>query len=662
MKARNFKKELALVVPVSALRTKKSCGVGEFLDLIELAKFCKKAKISLIQILPVNDSGYDASPYNLVSAFALNPVYISLEKLEGAKKFLPEIKALRKNFDALERVAYQEVLKEKIKLARKIFESQKEVFTKELKDTNSEVAIWLAENSWIKSYTIFKNIKKQNFQSSWQCWTSMRNPTKDEIEIAWNCPAFDTEFNFSTWLQFNLHKQFLEAATFINAQGIMLKGDLPIMLNEDSCDVWANPELFRSDLKAGTPPDFENKCGQNWGFPCYFWQNHKETNYRWWKERLKKSEQYYNAFRLDHILGFFRVWAIPKGETTACLGRMIPYTQITTNELRKLGFSFERIRWMSEPHITTQSIMQVNNNDYLNSHGELHKVAERIGNEELWIFKSKIKAELDLTKYNLKSEVEKVLREKWLDRMLIKINEKNSQESIFTVAWNFQNTTAWASFSEEEKAIFLDLYEAKNAKSEKDWEAQGQEILTSLLDGISMQAFAEDLGMIPDCVPKVLENLEIFSLKVIRWEREWEKANKPFIPLANYKTLSLTTPATHDTSLLSTWWNEKLSLAEKLDLLKALNIDDTSIAQENLTPEYSEILLKAIFNSPSKVVAFQIQEFLNLLLGSLNFSSNSRINIPGTVNEFNWTYRIPYTIEELSANKSFVKKIVNLQN
>lgn len=662
MKAKNFDKELAVVVPISALRTKTSCGVGEFLDLVELAKFFKKANISLIQILPVNDSGDDASPYNLVSAFALNPIYVSLEKLDGAKWFTPEIKALQKKFEALERVAYREVLTEKIKLMRKIFESRKEIFAKELEYAKSEVGVWLTENSWIKSYAIYKNIKKQNFQRCWQSWSSMRTPTKDEIERAWNCPAFNNEFNFYIWLQFNLHKQFLEAVEFVNAQGIMLKGDLPIMLNEDSCDVWANHELFRSDLMAGTPPDSENKHGQNWGFPCYFWQNHKETDYRWWKERLKKGEQYYNAFRLDHILGFFRVWAIPKGETSACLGRTIPYTQITNDELFQLGFSLERIRWMSEPHIQTQSVMQVNNNDYLNSHGELHKVAERIGEEELWLFKSKIKTELDLTKYNLKKEVEKVLREKWLDRMLIKISEKNSQELIFAVAWNFQNTTAWASFSQREKAVFLDLYNAKNAKSEKDWELQGQEILTNLLDGTSMQAFAEDLGAIPACVPKVLEKLKIFSLKVIRWEREWEKSGKPFIPLASYKPLSLTTPAIHDSSILSTWWNEELSFAEKLDLLKALNVDNVSLAQENFTPETCEILLKAIFKSPSKVVAFQIQELLSLLPESLNFSDDLRINTPGTVSKRNWTYRIPYTIEELSANKNFVKKIVDLQN
>lgn len=661
MKAKAFKKELAVVVPVAALRTKKSCGTGEFSDLVEFAQWCKKVKISLIQILPVHDTGYDNSPYNLVSAFALHPLYISLERLDGADAIQPEIAALRKKFDSLDRLAYREVLTEKLRLLKRLFKNREASFNQELADTHSAVSQWIEKNDWIKSYAVYKNLKEQNFQSRWQDWQAMRTPTKNELEIAWNCPPLQSELHFYTWLQFNLYTQLLEAVQAVNTLGIMLEGDVPILLNEDSCDVWANGELFRYDLTAGAAPDGQNPHGQNWGFPSYFWQNHKETGYRWWKERLQKTDEYCNAFRIDHILGFFRLWAIPRGETTACLGRTVPYTPITHAELLQHGFSAERIRWMSEPHIDTQRVMAVNDNDYLNSHGELHKVANRIGEEELWLFKPEIKCETDLTKHNLKKPVETVLREKWLDRMLIKISEKAPGKVLYTIACNFQSTTAWSSLSTEEQKNFLTLYDTKNAESEKSGEAQGREILSELLGSVSMQAFAEDLGAIPPYVPKVLEELNIFSLNVVRWKREWNTPAQPFTPLAQYKALSVTTPAIHDTSTLTQWWNEELSLDERRSFLKAIQLDEPEIADKDSEPASTALILQALYRSPSRVVAFQIQDMLALIADRLPPSSDRRINTPGTVNEENWTYRMPEQIERLTADKKFIALVKSIR-
>lgn len=660
MKAKNFDSIIAIVVPVSALRTEKSCGIGEFLDLIELAKFCKDSNISMIQILPVNDSGFDSSPYNLVSAFALNPCYISLEMLPNAQFFLSDINAIKEKFDSLERVAYQDVLFEKLKLAKLIFEKNAKNFTEKLSNKNSEESKWIKDNSWLTAYVIYKNIKAQNFQRSWKTWKYMRTPTKNELKQAWECPPLKNTYNFYIWLQFYLHKQLLEASTFCQNIGIMLKGDLPILMAEDSCDVWENHELFRSDLTAGTPPDFDNPNGQNWGFPCYFWQNHRENGYKWWKQRLKKSDQYYNAFRLDHILGFFRIWAIPIGESTAKLGRMVPYITVSKVELQKLGFSEARIRWMSEPHISTENIMKVNNNDYLNSHGELRKVCDRVNEEELWVFKATIKCESDLQKYNLKPACEKLLRQKWLDRMLIQIRQKASSEQFYSIAWNFQDSTAWNSLSQIERRSFLELQERQNEESENIWKSHGREILTELCSSVSMQAFAEDLGVIPLCVPEVLQELNIFSLKVIRWQRDWKTPFAKFIPIQTYNPISLTTPATHDTSTLKTWWETELSVSERIDLLEALNIKSRKLANENLSSKNANILLKAIAKSPSKVVAFQLQDLLTL--SEIKFKGDMRINTPGMVSDKNWTYRMPVTIEKLILDKKFIAKVKDLKN
>lgn len=661
MKSKKFHADIGLFVPVSALRTKRSCGIGEFLDIIDLAQLCKKANISLIQILPVNDTGWDSSPYNLVSAFALNPCYIALERLPAAHAFLPRIRALRKKYDTHQRIAYQEVLTEKLKIARSIFEAQASVFEESLKNPESDEAQWLDDNGWIASYAVFKNIKEQNFQSAWYTWTNLRTPTKEELKIAWECPPLKKNYNFYIWLQYQLHCQLLEAVNACQKLGIMLKGDIPILLNRDSCDVWANHALFRIDITAGSPPDAENDKGQNWGFPCYFWQNHKEDGYRWWKERLRKIDQYFNAFRIDHVLGFFRIWAIPCGESTARLGTTVPYTTVSQVELKKLGFDDGRIHWMSEPHMSTQSIMNVNDNDYLNSHGELQKVADRIHEEELWVFKSEIKCEADLANRGLKPACEKLLREKWFDRMLIKLRQKTHGEELYTIAWDFKNTSAWHSLSDAEKHKFLELQKSQYKKSEEIWKKQGEEILRQLCSSVSMQAFAEDLGAVPPCVPEVLEKLNIFSLKLIRWERNWESPEKNFTPLSQYKAFSLTTPSTHDSSTLETWWNNELNHHERLDLLKALDISRTKIADESLTEDNAAIILKAIVKSPSKLVVFQIQDLLTLIADKLELEGDQRINTPGTVNDRNWTYRLPCGIETLRADKDFIAKLRSLK-
>jgi len=265
------KRLLGVVVPVGALRSGSGIGVGEFPDLVNFAHLCKKMRIGLIQILPVNDTGFESSPYFSLTAFALHPLYLRIEDLEeygtasvSIKKRLDEA---RKKFDKDERFSHYNVLKEKLEICQEIFKSNKANILKSASD--GKLATWLINNLWAKEWAVYRRLKEANELKSWKDWKQYRNVSIAEIETLWKDKNLREEHIYWVWLQEALDFQFSKAAKEISETGIILKGDLPILMNEDSCDVWAHPELFTQELSAGAPPDMYSPSGQNWGFPIY---------------------------------------------------------------------------------------------------------------------------------------------------------------------------------------------------------------------------------------------------------------------------------------------------------------------------------------------------------------------------------------------------------
>ncbi|MEL3905761.1 MAG: 4-alpha-glucanotransferase [Treponema sp.] len=658
-------------VPVSALYTQKSCGVGEFSDLILFADFCKKTDLKLIQLLPVNDTGTDSSPYNALSAFALHPLYIRLDDIPEAKSFKTKIKQFREACIPLspaDRFDYRHVLHEKNVLLHAIFNKSEQVIIGDAE--SGELAAWIKDNPWVIEYAVFKNIKRQNFYASWKEWkecASMRFPSAAQITGAWNDSKLRREHIFYAWVQMHLHKQLRAAAEYCSSQGIALKGDIPILMNEDSVEVWAHPEYFRNDLRAGSPPDGDNPTGQNWGFPIYNWTNLKESGYCWWKDRLRHAAQYYHAYRLDHILGFFRIWAIAEGETTGLLGKTLPYAEITAADLIAAGFSQERIRWMAEPHIDTASIQQTVNGDYLYAHGLLHKLTDRIGAEELWLFKSEIKCEADIARYGLPAQTEAVLRQKWTDRMLIKAGKNLNGEPVYTAAARYNGSSAWLSLSDHEKNQVTALIAEKELQQHELWKKQALDILSALCASADMQPCAEDLGAIPPVLPEVLQTLNILSLRVFRWERYWKKSGSPFIPLSAYPEAAVAVTSVHDSSTMRQWWDEELSYSDMLSFFDALELDDS--VRKRLCPVPGEkppytaaaaaVLLKALVKVPARLAVFPVQDWLALILDELDgvTARDERINVPGTVSSANWTYRLPLPVEKMNKHKTLIKRL-----
>lgn len=634
-------------LPVGALKTSNSCGVGEFLDLIPFADFCKKAGLELIQLLPVNDTGTESSPYSALSAFALHPLYISLKALpevEGKENLLGEIEKIHKKYEKLPRFKYKELRRKKLDVLHLIFDSDKDKIA-----NSKELADWIKKNPWVQVYAIFMKKKEQNHEASWKEWKNKKHPTKKELDTIWASKDEFYDNMFYSWVQMRLDEQFSKAAKHIQELGLMLKGDIPIMMNEDSCDAWAFPEYFNDEMRAGSPPDGPNPIGQNWGFPIYNWDILKKDDYSWWKNRLIQASKYYQAYRIDHILGFFRIWATPQKETTAMLGWTQPCETISTQELYELGFSDDRITWLSKPHVQTSVIQQANNNDYLGTHGLLEKIMDRIGNEELWRFKDTIHGEKEIWALDFPQTVKEKLAEYWRNRTLVEVSK-----GVYSPLWTYQATTAWQSLSDEEKRKLGQLIAAKYFRMEKLWEQQARTLLGYLTSCTDMIACAEDLGSKPKSVPIVLNDLSILGLKVVRWTRNWDYDGQPYYQFKDYPYLSVTTSSVHDSSTLRLWWLNENDAVDFYNTFKSSN----DVHPKEYNAKTAQYVLSTIAQSNSAFCIHPIQDFLGLV--DTYYSENpddERVNIPGSVTEFNWTYRLPVTIEKLSKDKELIKEI-----
>ena len=690
----NKEKLTGVAVPLGALYTKENSCIGEFPDLIPFAHFCKKAGLSIIQLLPVNDTGTQSSPYSGLSAFALHPIYIRLKDIEGFTKAYESDKKFKSAYDTFSKKAaysprydYDFILNTKITLLKMLYDLTP---TGQTGEPENFLSTWIKSNSWVKTYAVYKNLKWKYMQASWKSWPEDdKTVTPEQITKLWNTKAFKKEHLFYAWCQWIAAEQFESAVKEVHALGLLLKGDIPILMNEDSCDTWAYPQVFNQELRAGSPADFDNPNGQNWGFPTYNWKNLKENDYDWWKKRLKTAANYYDAYRLDHILGFFRIWAIPDTDCNALNGHTEPYSSIKREVLYELGFDDDRIRWLSKPHIPTKAIEDITWN-----HEIAHKVLElfctRINEEELWLFNNSIKGSrqlVDETSSGTDSlnrlnklvdkeaaeKIKQVLVKYWSDRTLLEV-AKNK----FIPLWTYGDSTSWSSLNDKEKDSLTELFASLEKKDLKLWQKQADEIFTAITKSVKMIPCGEDLGVSIKCVPETMKAHNILGLRVVRWCREWSEDGQPYVPFKDYTPLSVATTSVHDSSTLRQWWEDE---KESVKAFAEANPDDFGIgsetegavsekdsselektakelAQKAFSPELANKVLTASAKSASVWFIPPLQDFLYMEQKYwLEKAEAERINIPGTVTKFNWTYRMPCTIEALNDNEALITKI-----
>ena len=630
-----------VAVPVASLRGDTDSGIGEFADLPELGTLCSETGLTVLQILPVNDTGFDSSPYSAISAYALHPVYIRLGALpelsdeRAARVADKHITGLTNAAEGRTRIAYHEVLSGKLAALRAVYDTVRETI-----DADRSLDRWIEENDWVRPYAVFRMMKDTHEQAAWWQWERLSEPDTNDIETCWADPENRATLRFYAWVQQRLEEQLAAASEKLSEYGVYLKGDLPILMNDDSADVWLHRDIFRRELRAGAPPDMFSRFGQNWGFPVYNWETLAAQDYRWWRGRLRQAAKFFHMFRIDHVLGFFRIWAVPAENETGTMGFFSPARQLSRDDLHRSGFADDRIRWLSEPHMTGERIEEV-----LGEHTEslLDRVFDRLGDEDLYTFSDAVSGERWLKQLPIEDERIIGLIDLYGDRVLVRTDDEH-----FAPAWSMNECSRYPSLEDEEKRALEELVAACAAENETIWTENGRSLLGFMREEVSMLPCAEDLGVVPDCVPEVLADLGILGLRVPRWAREWDEDDSPFIPPAQYPYLTVCAASVHDTSTLRGWWYEEPDARRAFWNTLGLEGD----APDSYHREVAQSVLNALSGTRSAIAMYEIQDLFALTDDLVPDDPNDeRINTPGTYNLVNWSYRVPHRTGALRTHR-----------
>ena len=633
MKFPQFEHKLTgVLVPVSALRSGSGIGIGEFADLPLLAQWCSRIGAQIIQILPVNDTGTQSSPYSALSAFALHPIYVRLQDLPEVRSagLLDQVQQLLERFAPPGPLQYAEVLDEKQRILRAAFQQ----CSSEIRAL-PELQQWIANNPWIRPYAVFCSLKQQNHNRSWHHWDQLRDPTLQQIDQRWQQGFDDGTCLYHAWLQMRLEQQLCQAAQALDSAGVALKGDLPILMNEDSADAWAHRDIFNPDFRAGAPPDMFSELGQNWDFPIYNWDHLADSDYDWWKRRLLQADKFYHAFRIDHVLGFFRIWAIPAVHFSGTLGYFSPSHYITRGRLHSVEFNDGRIRWLAEPHIRGDAIRAA----FAEQSDEITgRFLQRVEDQDLFVFADSVSGEKSIAGGGLAEADAQTLLDWYRDRALLHV-----EGDSFAPAWLFRDCSRYAELSQQEQRRFERLVQRANDAAEIVWEKHGRALLAFMNHTTPMLACAEDLGVIPDCVPATLQDLGILGLRLPRWTRP-DGVN--YRPIDQFPEATVCAPSVHDTTTLRQWWESEVDDQERAAILAAHGISEP--LQPHYTPQTAWRFIEALLQTSSRICMFQIQDLFavdpQLRLAA---AEEERVNVPGTFNDVNWTYRMPASLEQL---------------
>ncbi len=591
-----------VAIPVSSIRTENGMGIGEFTDLKLLADWAKACDLKLIQLLPVNDTTVnfkwtDSSPYSTISAFALHPIYLNIEQVGKLPKDLrKQYRNDCKTLNALPQVDYEKVIKKKWKYIYELYER----YGKHIFAENDEFRDFFRENqNWLLSYAAFcalRNKYKTVDRSKW---------AKRYQEIKPFCgPETYTEKHYHDvyihiFVQYHLHKQLSEASKYAKKKGVCLKGDVPIGVHRQGADVWSCPRFFNTDCQAGAPPDAFSKLGQCWGFPTYNWKKMEGNcnDYWWWEDRLKKMSKYFQVIRLDHILGFFRIWEIPYPANDALLGHFSPALPFSLEELKSRGIDFDYDRFCKPYSRTPASDEDFNKNNVLF------------------------------------------------------IEDKNKKKH-FHPRVAFHETQSYQDLDDGTKSALNAIYDDYFYHRHNEfWREGALKKLKALKSATNMMICGEDLGMVPACTPEVMKDLDILGMIVQRMPND---PNKKFVDLQNVPYLSVCSPSTHDISGIREWWEENPETTKEFFYQELHQQGDCPAVCE---PYTAQLIIDQHLHSPSLWAIFPIQD-LFAMDGNLRLENpkDERINDPTNSRHY-WNYRFHHTVENMLTFDEFNQKI-----
>ena len=644
-------------IPVFSLRSEGSYGVGDFGDLKKFIDWAEQTHQQAVQILPINDTTItgtwiDSYPYNSISIYAFHPMYIDLRQLGKLKdkEIAAAYEEKRLEINSLPQIDYEAVNNAKREYIRLMFQQTgKKVLA------SADFKKFFKENEhWLLPYAAFSHLRDQYGTPDFSQWPE--HQTFDAKAIAAMCAPENECYEaiaYYYYIQYNLHIQLLEASNYARQKGIILKGDIPIGISRNSVEAWIEPYYFNMNGQAGAPPDAFSANGQNWGFPTYNWDVMEQDNYLWWQRRFRKMAEYFTAYRIDHILGFFRIWEIPSHSVHGLLGQFVPALPMGVEEIQSFGLNFQK-DFMTQPFINEDIICRLFDKkaDFVketflqHSHDDIWNMRPEFNTQrkvEAW-FKDKKDEESISIRENLYSLISNVL---------FVVDRKNP--STYHPRITVQNDFIFERLNTQEKEAFNRLYNHYYYQRHNQfWYNEAMKKLPMLTQCTSMLVCGEDLGMVPDCVPWVMEQLQILSLEIQRMPKN---PQHEFGHLQEYPRRSVCTISTHDMATLRGWWEEDMEVTARYYNHVLGNWGEVPTTA---SAETCEEIVRQHLDSPSLLAILAFQDWMSMDADIRYPDANAeRINVPANPRHY-WRYRMHFTLEELMKKKAFNKKLTEM--
>ena len=645
------------LVPVFSLRSKTSFGVGDFGDLRKMIDWVALTRQRVLQILPINDTTIthtwtDSYPYSCISIFALHPQYADLTALPPLKdeKEREKYEQLRESLNALPQIDYEQVNAAKTSYLRLLFEQE----GKKVMSSAAFKAFFAESKQWLVPYAQYCYLRDTNGTADYTQWAGhevFHEADRKALESPRTKLFKDVSFFY--YVQYILNTQMKAVHEYARQKGVILKGDIPIGVNRYGCDAWQEPRYFNLNGQAGAPPDDFSVNGQNWGFPTYNWDEMLKDGCLWWVRRFSNMAKFFDAYRIDHVLGFFRIWEIPVDAVHGLLGQFQPALGMTREEIEGYGLHWQE-ELFTQPYICDWVLDRI-----------FKERAEEVRQKYLEPTHNGFYRMKD--EYNTQRKVEKAFagttdeKELWLrdglyaliSNVLFVRDHKDAKK--FHPRISAQLDLLYEALTDSEKFVFNRLYnDYYYRRNNQFWYREAMKKLPRLVQATRMLVCAEDLGMVPDCVPWVMNELRILSLELQSMPKD---PSTRFGHLSRNPYRSVCTISSHDMPTLRQWWDEDRQRTQEYYTTMLYRGDE---APHPLPGWLARDIISRHLTSPSMLCILSIQDWLaideKLRLPNANAE---RINIPANPRHY-WRYRMHLNIEDLMAQTAFNENIREL--